>query len=398
MYFVLEFVSSLLFSMVFLVSSLYEVTVANLQGYQLVLLGTTLEVSVLIFEIPTGVIADTRSRKLSVILGFFLIGFGFLIEGLFPIFFAIMISQVIVGLGHTFTSGATQAWLSDEIGEVEANGAILSGNKYSLAGALMGLLLSIPIGSANLNMPFRIGGGLFMVSALLLIILMPETGFAPTKPEERSNWDHMISIFKESVDAVKKHPNMLTILGVGFFYGLYSEGWDRLWVKFLLENFSIQETLGIANITFFGILRAGSMVLSILATQWTEKRINTNSTRAISSSLFTITALLAVSIIVYAISPLLTLCIAAYGMVAITRNLSGPLYTAWVNNKLDPKTRATVLSISGQVDAIGQVGSGPIAAVLSLISLPIAIAFAGILLLPALPLIKKVENLSKDQF
>jgi DHA3 family tetracycline resistance protein-like MFS transporter len=65
---------------------------------------------------------------------------------------------------------------------------------------------------------------------------------------------------------------------------------------------------------------------------------------------------------------------------------------------LDPKTRATVLSISGQVDAIGQVGSGPIAAVLSLISLPIAIAFAGILLLPALPLIKKVENLSKDQF
>lgn len=396
-YYGLAFVSSLLFSMVFVVTSLYEVTVAGLQGYQLVLVGTALEVSILLFEIPTGVIADTRSRKLSIILGFFLIGLGFVLEGSFPAFLPILLAQVIAGLGFTFTSGATQAWLSDEIGEVEANQAILKGNKYDLAGALAGLLLAIPLGGSDLSLPIKIGGGMLMISSLLLIRLMPETGFSPAKPENRSNLAHMLQIFKEGLSAVKDHPNLLTILGVGFVFGLYSEGWDRLWVKYLLDNFSISETFGITEIAFFGLLRSGSLILSIIATHWAEKRIDTGSTRAISTSLFSITAMLASSIIVFAISPILTLCIAAYAMVSITRNLTSPLMTAWVNNKLDPKTRATVLSISGQVDAIGQVGSGPIAAVISLISLPLAISFAGVLLIPALPLIKKVENLSTEE-
>lgn len=396
-YYGLAFVSSLLFSMVFVVTSLYEVTVAGLQGYQLVLVGTALEVSILLFEIPTGVIADTRSRKLSIILGFFLIGLGFVLEGSFPAFLPILLAQVIAGLGFTFTSGATQAWLSDEIGEVEANQAILKGNKYDLAGALAGLLLAIPLGGSDLSLPIKIGGGMLMISSLLLIRLMPETGFSPAKPENRSNLAHMLQIFKEGLSAVKDHPNLLTILGVGFVFGLYSEGWDRLWVKYLLDNFSISETFGITEIAFFGLLRSGSLILSIIATHWVEKRIDTGSTRAISTSLFSITAMLASSIIVFAISPILTLCIAAYAMVSITRNLTSPLMTAWVNNKLDPKTRATVLSISGQVDAIGQVGSGPIAAVISLISLPLAISFAGVLLIPALPLIKKVENLSTEE-
>ena len=106
--------------MIFTMSALYQVQRAQLSVIQLVLVGTVLELSIFLFEIPTGMVADAVSRRLSVILGVFLIGAGFLLEGALPIFATILLAQVLWGLGYTFTSGATQAWITDEIGEAAA--------------------------------------------------------------------------------------------------------------------------------------------------------------------------------------------------------------------------------------------------------------------------------------
>jgi len=144
LYLALQFLTGLFFSMMFVVTSFYEATVAGLSGLQLVLVGTTVEVTILLFEVPTGIVADAYSRRLSVIIGFFLMGIGFLVEGTFPIFGMILLTQVLWGIGYTFTSGATQAWLSDEIGEENANRAFLRGSQFDLAGALIGMLLAIP--------------------------------------------------------------------------------------------------------------------------------------------------------------------------------------------------------------------------------------------------------------
>jgi DHA3 family tetracycline resistance protein-like MFS transporter len=89
---------------------------------QLVLTGTTLEVTVLIFEIPTGVLADVYSRRLSTILGVALIGGSLIIEGSFPLFAIVLLSQVIWGIGWTLISGAHDAWIADEIGADAAAG------------------------------------------------------------------------------------------------------------------------------------------------------------------------------------------------------------------------------------------------------------------------------------
>ena len=116
-YLALEGGASLLFAMIFNVNMIYQVTVAQLNPLQLVLVGTTLETTVFLFEIPTGIVADLYSRRISVIIGYFLIGAGFILEGSLPIFGTILLAQLLWGLGYTFTSGATQAWISDEIGE-----------------------------------------------------------------------------------------------------------------------------------------------------------------------------------------------------------------------------------------------------------------------------------------
>ncbi len=128
------------------------------RGTQLVLVGTTLELTVLLFEVPTGIVADAYSRRTSIIIGYFLMGLAFLVEGSFPVFSMILLTQLLWGIGYTFTSGATQAWLSDEIGEENANRAFLRGNQYDLAGALIGMLLAIPLGNLAVNVPILAGG------------------------------------------------------------------------------------------------------------------------------------------------------------------------------------------------------------------------------------------------
>jgi len=136
-----------LFSMIFTASMVYQVTRVGLTPLQLVLVGTTLELSVFLFEVPTGVIADIYSRRLSIIIGYFVMGLGFLVEGSFPLFAAILLAQVLWGVGYTFTSGATQAWISDEIGEQNAGRAFLRGNQLGQISGLLGILTGTLLGS-----------------------------------------------------------------------------------------------------------------------------------------------------------------------------------------------------------------------------------------------------------
>ena len=98
-YLFMELATSLFFSMIFTVGAVYQVSTVGLNSLQLVLVGTTLEISAFVFEVPTGVIADVYSRRLSIIIGMFVLGLGFVIEGSFPLFVPILLAQVICGLG-----------------------------------------------------------------------------------------------------------------------------------------------------------------------------------------------------------------------------------------------------------------------------------------------------------
>ena len=394
-YLFIEFTASTFFAMMFVTMSLYEATIAGLNPVQLVLVGTTLEVSAFLFEVPTGVVADAYSRRLSIIIGYLLMGAGFLVEGLFPVFLPILLAQVIWGLGYTFTSGATQAWISDEIGEESANKLLLRANRVSLYASLLGMGLAILIGSQNVGVPILVGGVGVILIGFALMAIMPETGFHPTPKEDRNNWQHMGHTFKEGIKAVRARPRLMTILGIGLLYGLYSEGFDRLWVKHMIDTFDLPAIFGRTDVAFFGLLRAGSMIISILATHFVEKRVNTGSPLAIGRATLGITFGISAGLIGFALSPIFALTIAAYWVISVLRDVMEPLYSAWVNQKLDSNTRATVLSMSSQVDAIGQMGGGPLVALIAgIYSVTAAIITSGLLLLPALPLIGRANTQS----
>ena len=385
----LVFSKSLLFSMIYVVSSLYEAKVAGLSGAQLVIVGTTLEITILLFEIPTGVVADSFSRKLSIIIGCVVLGLGFVVEGLNPSFIPILFAQFLKGVGFTFTSGAEEAWLSDEIGENNANRTFLQSNKFDLAGSLLGMMIAIPLGNFSIRTPYLLGGPLFIGLGFVLMVFMTENNFKPMDASDRNSWQKLFNIFNKGFEVVKQRTDLRNVLSAGFIFGLYSEGWDRLWVKHLITRFSIQKTIGISEVTFLGLLRGLGVVLSIAGAHFAEKKIDSTQIPSITKNLTVFSGLLSLSILLFAFSPYLLLCIVAFWSVSLARNLIGPIYTAWVNQRLDSDTRATVISMAGQVDAIGQVASGPIAAIVSLWSVQAAISAAAILIWPVFPLIRK---------
>ncbi|MBL8091901.1 MAG: MFS transporter [Anaerolineales bacterium] len=396
-YLFIEFTASAFFSMMFVTVSLYEATVAGLTPLQLVLVGTTLEISAFLFEIPTGVVADVYSRRLSIIIGYVLMGVGFLIEGLFPAFLPILLAQVVWGLGYTFTSGATQAWISDEIGEEKANALFLRATRVGLTASLIGMGLALFIGANNVAMPIIVGAIGVLLIGIVLIFIMPETGFKPTPQEERTNWQHMLHTFNEGLKAVKLRPRLMTILGVGFFYGLYSEGFDRLWVKHLLDNFDIPIFFGNNQVAFFAVLRIASAVLTIFVVQYVEKKVDSSSSLAIGRAMMIVTGLIAAAMIGFALSPLLALTLCLYLVIDTLRDVRSPLHTAWVNQKLDSQTRATIHSMSGQVDSIGQIAGGSSGLVARYLSVKAAIMFSGLLLTPAMFLVSRANSQSRNE-
>src|SRR5919199_5344107 len=122
-YLILQGGTALAFSLIVTVDLVWQAQAANLNPLELALVGTVLEATALLGEVPTGVVADIYSRRLSIVIGVLMMGVGFLVEGLFPRFGAILLAQVIWGLGATFLSGATEAWISDEVGQEHAGRA-----------------------------------------------------------------------------------------------------------------------------------------------------------------------------------------------------------------------------------------------------------------------------------
>jgi len=394
----IEFSTSAFFSMMFVVTSLYEATVAGLTPVQLILVGTTLEISAFLFEVPTGIVADVYSRRLSIIIGYFLMGLGFLVEGFFPAFLPILLAQVIWGLGYTFTSGATQAWITDEVGEDDANKLFLRATQVGLFASLIGMGLSPFVGASNVAMPLRAGSLGVMLIGLILMVIMPETGFHPTPREDRNTWQHMWHTFRQGVNAVRSKPRLMSVVGVGLFYGIYSEGFDRLWVKHLLDTFELPVIFGNNQVAFFAVLRITATVLTIFAVRFVEKRVDTSSSLAIGRAMLLVTGLIAASLIGFALSPLLLLSLGLYLTISVFRNVAEPLQSAWVNQKLDSSVRATVHSMFGQVDAIGQVVGGPIVAGIAAVSSAVvSLVTSGLLLAPALFFVSRANSQSAGE-
>lgn len=379
----------LFFSTAFTVAAVYRVRSAGLDPFQLVLLGTALEGAIFLCEIPTGVVADTISRRWSVITGYALIGSGLALEGAFASFLPILGAQAIWGLGYTFTSGAEAAWLADEVGEERAAGLYLRGAQFGQIGSFMGIGLAVALASVRLNLPLLAGGVGFVALAIVLIATMPETGFSPTPRGERTTWATLGGTLSEGVQTVRQRPGIGIIFIIAGIFGAASEALDRLWEVHLLQ-IGLPDAGALDPIVWFGLLESVALMLSIVAAEVVRRRAIAGDYRRTARALLVINTALLGTVVLFGLASDFAVAAGAYWGVVLLRRLNAPLSVAWLNQGLDPRSRATVLSMQSQSDAFGQVAGGPVlGAIASFTSIRLALVIAGLVLSPALWLYRR---------
>lgn len=413
---------ALVFSLVFTAASLYHIKLVHMNPLQLVLVGTMLEITHFLCEIPTGIVADRYSRKLSILIGLGLVGLGLILEGAIPTFFTVLLAQIIWGVGDTFTSGADTAWIVDELayenGALEDEEALeplfLRSAQLSQWASLFGIPLSLGLAMIHPNIPFFLSGVICLAMLLLLFRSMPEKGFSPqiSSFEGSPSLSKLVSQFTESFVKGGRFLRMVPILmiagAVMFFEGLYSEGFDRLWTAHFLNGLH-QSTFG-ANLSTLGFDSSAfsflgngdelsllgvnliAAILGILLMKWLEHRAETLKDRSLIGVMALISGGKMLFILLFATTGNVLGIAFAYCLGNSLRNSFYPLYDGWVNRQISQsELRATTLSLLGQLNSIGQILGGPILGFVAWkLSLPLGLVISGILAGPILFLFWKL--------
>lgn len=387
-WYVYEAADSFLSMLVFTVTAVYYVTEVGMSPLQLVLVGTVMELAVFVFEVPTGIVADIYSRRLSIVIGQVVMGVALVLIGSFALTGAVLAAFALWGFGYTFTSGALDAWLADEVGVEALARTYLRGAQIGRGFALLGVAASVALATLDLRLPIVLGGIGAMLLGLFYALEMPETGFRPLPREERGSFAQMAHTGRQGVRLVRGRPALLAILGIAAFGGMWSEGFDRLWQAHLLEDVGLPSLGGLDPVVWFGILGAGSIVLAIMVAQPLGSRLERTGRETMARTLLWLDAILLVSAIGFGLAGQFWLAVVAYLVIGTVRNVANPVFATWLNRTIEHSSvRATVLSITNQADAVGQWTGGPAIGVIgNVFSIRAALVAGGLCMAPALAL------------
>ncbi|HEV2035226.1 MAG TPA: MFS transporter [Candidatus Dormibacteraeota bacterium] len=386
-YLVMNGGGALFFNVLATTNLVYQVEVAHLDPLHLLLIGTVLELTCLVFQVPTGLLADACSRRWAVAFGFGLIGAGFILEGLVPQFTAIAIAQVIWGVGATLADGADAAWITDEVGEDRAGPLFLRASQLAQAAGLVGIFLGVGLASIRLNLPILIGGALHVLLGVYLFSAMTEAGFKAIPRQSTGGFARIAAGVRSSLASIRSRPLILTILAITVVWGLSGEGIDRLYQVHFLKDVGLPTFAGLSPVLWFGLISGGSALIGIATTQVIRHRLDLTDHALVTRSLLAFTAVRALMLAGFALATNLAVAIAFMWVAAVMRQAFGPVQRAWLNQSLDSANRATLFSVDGQADALGQIVGGPmIGVVASGVSIRAALVGSAALLGLALPL------------
>ncbi|MBN1316781.1 MAG: MFS transporter [Anaerolineales bacterium] len=395
-YLIMVTIEGFIYSLYATVDYVYRATFVTDDPFQLALISTVFPVIIMLFEIPTGIVADVFSRRLSVIIGFVLMGFGAFIEGILPVFEWVLLAQVVWGIGYTFISGALDAWIADEVGQERVGKAYMRSAQISQIAYLVAIPISTTLGAIALQIPIILSGAVLVLLSVFLIVFMPEEGFRRNPLEKRESWRVMINTFRDGVRLVRGRPMLVAILVISAVYGLSSLGFDNLWTLNMLENVPFPARWDLEPVVWFGILNGIVSVLGLLGTEIVRRRTDVNSQTVIVRALMFLTGGTALCMMIFGLTRNFFLAATAFCFSHTFRTTSDPILKTWINLNAESNVRATVLSMDSQFNSLGKMVGGPlIGAIGSTISLQVALFLTGLVRVPVTILFSRLVVLGK---
>jgi MFS family permease len=317
-------------------------------------------VGMVLFEVPTGIVADTIGRRVSYLLGTVTLAattllyvFLWKIEG--P-FWAWAVVSMLLGLGFTFFSGAVEAWLVDALnathfeGNLESvfgRGQVVSGVAMLTGSVAGGYIAQV----TNLGVPFVLRGVVLLVMFVLAFVLMKDVGFTPEASVGIRRGVKRIA--GASIEYGWRVPTVKWIMlaspftaGVGFyaFYALQ---------PYLLELWGDPEAYGIAGLV--AAIVAGAQIVGGIAAPMI-RRLFQRRTSALLVTAFASS----VTLILIGVFEHFWVVIALIVVWGLLFAASMPIRQAYLNGLIPSQQRATILSFDSMLGSTGGVVVQPV--------------------------------------
>jgi MFS family permease len=312
-----------------------------------------------IFEVPTGVVADTRGRRFSFLLGAAtLLASTLLYFAMWQIhapFVGWALASILLGLGFTFFSGATEAWLVDALSATGFTGSLESvfGRAQTVAGAAMltGSVLGGVIAQlSNLGVPYILRAVMLGVTLVVALRFMHDIGFKPDR--EATPLAAVKTVFNGAVDAgLRNRPVRWLILagpftaGVGF-YGFYALQ------PYLLQLYGDEGAYSIAGLA--AAIVAGAQIVGGLLVSRTRRLFKRRTDALVLGTIANVVLLAFIGMTTnFAVALVL---LSGWALVFA---FEAPFRQAFINGIIPSEQRATVLSFDSLVGSVGGVVAQP---------------------------------------
>ncbi len=374
----------------------------NLSMVQISLMSVVIMVTVLVFEVPTGIVADVVSRKLSVIIGGVLIGLCYTLIGLFPLFWVSLLAAFIEAIGDTFVSGALQAWITDEVGTEKVGKVFLRSLQISTVAHWLGILMGIFLAAGfGYLLPVLLGGLSWFVLSLVLILWMPETKFVHRNVETsrsaslRKSIRNALETFANGLLLVRGSRLLLLLFVAQAFISTFFDSFYKLSRAHFLRGLSLPAiTVPLVGVlkdnAWFGLFEALQGMFGLAGAEVTRRSINLNNQRAVARALVSFYTVVFIGVIAFAVTGQLLVAIAAWLVVTVLNQLAEPIISTWLNQNISSEVRATVLSMNSQVGMAGSLVGGPaIGAVADRAGLRAGLILTALLLGPVIALYRR---------
>lgn len=367
---------------------------AGLSFFEVFVANAAFSAGMVVFEIPTGVVADTLGRRVSFLLSVSVLGATTLLYvalaqvGAGVVAFALV--SVGMGLGFTFYSGAMEAWLVDALAVTEYRGILdrvfARGQQITGAAMLVGTVGGGFLGQIDLAIPYLVRSALLAVVFVVAFVVMHDLGFTPRRVSAAELPGEIVRNGKAGVEfGWGQRPLRLLMLAslvqVGFFtWGFYASQ------PYLLELLD-SDAVWIAGLVAAGVALstiAGNQVVSI-ASRYCGRR---------TTLLLGAAALQTSAAIVLGLAGSFWVALPAFLLVTASIGVTSPVRQAYLHQVVPTEQRATVVSFDSMVSNVGGVGGQVgLGALGEARSVGAAFVAGGVATAAALPLLAKLRRL-----
>lgn len=337
-----------------LATALYLVVVADLSPSQLVLIGVFQGLTVVVAEVPAGVLADTVSRRLALIVAHVVMGAGMAMTGFVTAFPLLVISQCLWGLGWAIASGADVAWITDELDRYDLIDRVLTAQgRFDLIGTAFGIITFGALGwVTTLSLAIVVAGVSMVGLGLAIVARWPESRRQSDilgRPRASAVW-----VLRRGVAVARADRMIVLVLASTLIVNGGAEGFGRLFELRLIA-------LGLPNapdpIVWFAALALVAATLGALTLLFMQARIAgvgvAKRTYVAACGIGTI------GLVVFAHAPNPASAVAGAllvkGIAFPTVRIAG---TILVNRRTPSEARATVHSLLSQSENAGEIVFG----------------------------------------